>query len=204
MDSMTSDILFRAEETLKTTEFGLDDLIKGPKERKLSGLRNLIVFGRAVTNVLQNLRATEPDFDKWYNKYVIEMKSDELMSYFYKLRSEILKEGVLKTAGYGYIKHLNLPADLERLPQPPVTAKALFIGDNLGGSGWEIQLPDGSIEKYYIELPSDIGFSGLCFPKPPKFHLGQKIEDESIEALSILYLDYLRNMVNSAKERFSK
>jgi len=57
----TTDIIRSAEETLKTAEQGLEDLIKGPPQRKLSGLRNLIV-GRAVTNILQNLRSIEPDF----------------------------------------------------------------------------------------------------------------------------------------------
>ena len=65
----TADIIRSAEETLKTAEQGLEDIIKGPPERKLSGLRNLIVFGRAITNILQNLRSIEPDFDAWYERY---------------------------------------------------------------------------------------------------------------------------------------
>ncbi|HDD44713.1 MAG TPA: hypothetical protein ENG63_07635 [Candidatus Desulfofervidus auxilii] len=93
----TTDIIRSAEETLKTAEQGLEDLIKGPPERKLSGLRNLIVFGRAVTNVLQNLRSIESDFDAWYERYREEMKNAPLMRYFYKLRSKILKEGLLET-----------------------------------------------------------------------------------------------------------
>jgi hypothetical protein len=83
----TLDIFKNAQETLKSAEFGLQDLIKGPPERKLSGLRNLVVFGRAVTNVLQGLKSTEPEFEAWYQKYVDEMESDPLMKYFYKLRS---------------------------------------------------------------------------------------------------------------------
>ncbi len=52
-------ILKEAEDTLYTAELGLC-LMKGrnPKQR-MAGLRNLVVFGRAVTNVLQNLRTTE-------------------------------------------------------------------------------------------------------------------------------------------------
>ena len=107
----TTDIIRSAEETLKTAEQGLEDLIKGPPERKLSGLRNLIVFGRAVTNILQNLRSIESDFDAWYERY-------------------------------------RIPEDLTRFGPPPPNAKGFFIGDNLGGSGWEVKLPDGSIEKY--------------------------------------------------------
>ena len=170
----TTDIIRSAEETLKTAEQGLEDLTEGLSERKLSGLRNLVVFGRAVTNILQNLRSTESDFDTWYKRYEKEMRNDPLIKYFYKLRSKILKKGLLETSTCTYIRRLRLPEDLARFGPPPQKARGLFIGDNLGGSGWEIQLPDGSIEKYYVELPSEIGFVSLHFPDAPKYHLRQE------------------------------
>jgi len=194
----TVDILRRAEETLKTAGQGLDDLINGPQERKLSGFRNLIVFGRAVTNILQSLRSTEPSFDNWYGKYKEEMENDPLMRYFYDLRSKILKEGLTETGIGVYIKKFEYPADLARFGPPPPNAKGLFIGDNLGGSGWEVELQDGSIEKYYVELPSDIGTADIHFVAPPRIHLGKKITDTSVENLSKLYIDYLRRLVLSA------
>ena len=160
----TTDIIRSIEETLKTAEQGLEDLIKGPPKRKLSGLRNLVVFGRAITNVLQNLRSTEPDFNTWYGKYMEEMKNDPLMKYFYDLRTKILKKGLLETSTHTYIKQLRIPEDLTRFDPPPPNAKGFFIGDNLGGSGWEVQLPNDSIVKYYIELPYDIGSVSLHFP----------------------------------------
>lgn len=198
----TEDILRDVQETLKTTELGLHDLKNGPPPRKLPGLRNLIVFGRAVTNILQGLRATEPDFDHWYKRYVEEMESDELMRYFYKLRSQILKEGVLDVAVQAYVKRLT-PAIIASLPRPPF-ARSFFIGDQLGGSGWEIKLPDGSTEKYYLELPSDIGTVSLHFPNPPMHHLSREIGDNSLEKLSALYVDYLRRMILEAKAKFHK
>lgn len=200
----SADILKAVEDTLKTAEQGLEDLMKGPPERKLSGLRNLVVFGRAVTNVVQNLRSAEPEFDIWYESYEKEMKSDPLMRYFYTLRSKILKEGLLETTTHTYIRQLQIPEDLDRFGPPPPNAKGLFIGDNLGGSGWEIQLPDGSTEKYYVELPSDIGSVSLHFPDPPKYHLGREINDVSIPNLAKLYINYLRELVMAAKKRFNK
>ncbi|HDD44714.1 MAG TPA: hypothetical protein ENG63_07640 [Candidatus Desulfofervidus auxilii] len=59
-----------------------------------------------------------------------------------------------------------------------------------------------SIEKYYIELPYDIGSVSLHFPNAPKYHLGQEINDTSIPNLAKLYIDYLRRLVTAAKERF--
>ncbi|HEX73882.1 MAG TPA: hypothetical protein G4N93_01870 [Dehalococcoidia bacterium] len=199
---ITADILKSAEETLKTAEYGFEDLMKGTRERKLPALRSLIVFARATTNVLQNLRSTEPDFDEWYKKYKMEMESDPLIKYFYELRSKILKKGLLQTSTHAYVRHFDFPADMSRFGPPPPNVKGFFIGDNLGGSGWEIQLPNGSIEKYYVELPSDIGSVSLHFPEPPKFHLGQEIKDTSIETLSRMYLDYLCRLVRAATDRF--
>jgi len=198
----TAEILKRTEETLITAGHGLDDLISGSPQRKLSGLRNLVVFGRAITNVLQNLRGTEPNFDEWYGKYRDEMESDPLMRYFYDLRTKILKEGLLETMTCAYIRHLSLPEDMSRFGPPPLNAKAFFIGDSVGGSGWEIELPDGSTEKYYVEIPTEIGLVSLHFPQPPKYHLGREIRETAIEALSRMYIDYLHELVLAAKEKF--
>jgi hypothetical protein len=198
----TPSILSRAEMTLQTAKFGLDDLIKGPSERKLAGLSNFITFGRAVTNVLQQLRHKEKGFEEWYAPYEKEMRLDELMKHFYDLRSEILKEGKLGTGAHTHIKSFSFPEDLERLPPPPPNVKGFFMGDQTGGSGWEVELPDGSVEKYYVSIPHDIAESGLHFIKPPTQHLGKKIKDASIENLCILYYEYLRNMIKSAKKTF--
>lgn len=177
-------------------------MVHGPPPRKLSGLRNLVVFGRAVTNVLQGLRSTEPEFDAWYARYVREMESDQLLKYFHKLRSVILKKGILKTSIRGFIRKFDFPYDLSRFGPPPPFAKSFFIGDKFGGTGWEVELPDGSKMKYYVKLPSDIGTVSLHFPDTPSHHLGKAVSGYSIEKLSELYIAYLRKMVQEAKVRF--
>ena len=164
----TCDILKSLQDTLNTAEFGYETFTNGSPPQKMVGLRNLVVFGRAVTNVLQNLSNIEPEFDDWYGKYQDEMKADELMKYFYKLRSEILKEGKLDVGVGVHIKHLSLPNDMSRFGRPPPNAKSFFIGDRLGGTGWVVQLADGSTENYYVDLPSDIGSVTFLFPNPPQ------------------------------------
>lgn len=52
-----------------------------------------MVFGRAVTNVIQTLRNSVEGFDEWYIPHGEAMSRDPLMRFFYKLRSQILKEG---------------------------------------------------------------------------------------------------------------
>lgn len=198
----SADILRSAEDTLATAIQGLEDLIGVPQRKKMSGLRNLVVFGRAVTNVIQNLRSKEPDFDTWYGKYQEEMRRDPLMKFFYELRSKILKEGVLKTSTSVFILQLKFPEDLDRLAPPPPNAKGFFIGDKLGGSGWEVQIPDGSTEKYYVDLPSDIASVSVHFPDAPKYHLGKEIKNTSVPNLAKHYIDYLRRLVAAAKEKF--
>lgn len=85
--------LARVAETLQTAEFGLRMLRSDDPTVRRTGLRNLIVFGRAVTNTLQGLRSHTLDFDSWYKPWVERMRADEVMRYFYRLRSEILKQG---------------------------------------------------------------------------------------------------------------
>jgi hypothetical protein len=163
----TKQILTDLQNTLETAKYGLDDLLNGDPNRRISGLRNLIVFGRAVTNVLQNLRSTEKSFDEWYTPYQEEMKNDQVMRYFYKLRSEILKKGVLNTGSAVHLSNFNLN-EIHKFGPPPKNARRFFFGDNIGGSGWEIELPDGTLEKYYASIPGDVGITvQLIFPEPP-------------------------------------
>lgn len=191
-------------ETLKTAELGFALLTKGPPNVKLCGLRNLVVFGRAVTFVLQNLRSTEPEFEEWYTNYKEQMNSDPLMVYFKNVRNELEKKGVLRLSVRTYLKSFNYPQDMARFGPPPPNAKSFFIGDQLGGSGWEIMLPDGSTGKYYVNLPSDIGTVSLHFPKSPDSHLGKRIVDNSIETMSRAYLAYLHMLIKEATEKFER
>jgi hypothetical protein len=187
------------ESTLKMAKDGLDDIFKGKKERVHVGLLNLTVWGRAVTNVLQNLRSTEKEFDDWYMPYQKEMMNDELMKYFYKRRSEHLKQG-----NQGIITSLsNINFDssevFKKYP-PPKNNKGFFIGR---GMGWKVELADGSIENIYVEAPKEWATINLDLINPPKTHLNQEVTDISIENLSSLYYSYLKNLVQEATKKFS-
>ena len=76
----------------------------------------LVVFGRAVANVLQNLPSTVgvEAFNEWYEPIQTQMREDLLLRFFYRLRSEILKQGTLHTSTSIYISHLNT-SDLQPL-----------------------------------------------------------------------------------------
>lgn len=174
----------------------------------MPGLRNLVVFGRAMTNALQNLRSVvgKSEFDEWYTPWQDEMRADGLLRYFYKLRSEILKEGSLEAGTSVHISSLD-GRDMQLLMQNrPPGAKSFFIGDRLNGNGWLVQLPDGRETKYYVAIPPDIQSritSRFHFADPPQAHGGKTLEDTSVENLARLYIEYLQNLLADARKRFS-
>jgi hypothetical protein len=58
MSERTADsVLNDAAQTLETADWGLADFTGPDPRRRMPGLRNLVVFGRAMTNALQNLRS---------------------------------------------------------------------------------------------------------------------------------------------------
>lgn len=201
----TAEVLRRTRETLATCQQGLADLVGDDPARRMTGLRNVAVFGRSVTLVLQNLRHIEDGFEEWYAHPVEAMKKDPLMRYFVRVRNEVLKEGGPTTTSSIHIEHLNT-ADLAPLMQnPPPGAKAFFVGDTVGGSGWEIEFPDGSTEKYYVQLPESVRIeSELYFPDPPTEHEGIPLDDTSVENLARLYVQVLTSLVEEAERAFGQ
>jgi len=203
MDKKIKDIeaiIRRAEETLETAMHGFGNLISSNKTHRFIGLRNLIVFGRSVTFVLQNLRSViKEDFDSWYKQEQEKMRKDPLMRYFVEARNILEKEGELNIALRGRVHFSD--DDIRKLgPGPPGTI-AFFIGDEYGGTGWEVEMPDGTMEKYYIELPPEIGemkqvFSNFSETGAPDF------KNRSIEELCEIYLKRIEVLLNDAREQF--
>ncbi len=130
------------------------------------------------------------------------MRDDPLLRYFYVLRSEILKEGTLRTGSSMYISKFNFPQDMQRLGPPPPGAGAFFMGDQAGGSGWEIPTADGVVDKFYVDIPGDIATFEVHLPEAPATHKGKPVRDKKIQTLAQLYFDYLDNMFEAARRKF--
>lgn len=198
----TPEILRRTHEILETASLGADLARDDPDPRhKISGVRNVVVFGRAVTNVLQNLRGSELKFDVWYGPIVERMENDSLMRFLYELRTRILKQGDMPITTS--MRFSGDPIALMRqFPKPP-RAKSFFIGDSLGGSGWLVQLPDGQEEKFYVNLPNDIpGLSvdvRVHFDDAPAEFRGMPVS-----VICDRYIKSLREMVADADRTFGK
>lgn len=194
-------ILQRVEDTLQTAKHGLEDLLAPSRGRRNTGLRNLITFGRSVTFVIQNLRGVKDlDFDTWYGPEQEAMKSNVLMRYFVDARNELEKQGRLSVATSAHINSFSTN-DIRKFGRPPVGAKAFFIGDHLGGTGWEVELADGSIEKYYVELPPSIGEVKQQFTNFPSAK-APELANHSVEELCDMYINMLESLVLRAKSHF--
>lgn len=185
-------------------------------------ISRICVEGRSVTNILQNLRHVVPHFDKWYKPFVDEMRNDELLRFFYKLRSDTLKKGddtissrsfmidsrkhFMSISDEGITIQLRLPNGRYRqkfVPRPS-NAISAFLCDENGGSGWVVKNADGSESKVYVEVPSEIVRASFKFDSPPRSHKGQVLTDTSANKLCELYVSYLREVVSAAEKHFGK
>jgi len=152
----TAAVLREAKVTHETAKLGLEDFLHGQTPgRRIAGLRNVVVWGRAVTNVLQNIRTFDRErFETWYAPHQAAMREKTDFKYLVDLRSQVLKEGVLGGISSSlHIEEFNTN-QLRDLPPAPPGAGGFFIGDQLGGSGWIVKLADGTEERYYLELPT--------------------------------------------------
>jgi hypothetical protein len=154
-----------------------------------------------VTFVIQNLKTPvgSDRFDAWYGPIQKKLQADVLMKYFVTLRNEILKQGKLPISTSASVSFSS--GDMAKLGTPPPGASGFFIGDRTGGSGWEIELPNGTKEKYYIELPESMAkvqqhFSELPVPED------DDLKKKSIEELCKYYLNELESVVDGARKAF--
>jgi len=81
----------RAGTMLRMVQQGLRDIEEVNEDRKLLGFLGVVVFGRSMTFVMQNLRSHDLDaFNNWYAPWQQEMTDDPLMRYFNDLRTRVI------------------------------------------------------------------------------------------------------------------
>lgn len=205
--STSESIIAGAREALATAGFGLSDVAGPDPQRSHAGVYNAVVFGRSVTFRLQNLRGTvgKERFDTWYAPRQEEMRQDPLLRWFHELRTQIEKQGSPDFAVKVDMQYLNTGDVSDLMRQGPPGTVGVFFGDNMGGSGWDVVLPDGSREKCYFALPPHMARTmsvELILSTAPDEHLGVVLKDKSIAALIRLYLDHMERLINEAEREF--
>ena len=153
---LAKEYLHRVREALDTAFQGYFVLKEQPTRRS-AGFRNVIVFGAHVRKVLESLPSDSGEFDKWYKPIRKEFKSSVLMTLFDELLAQIRKRDAAGVDSKARVVGFNYPADIPKLGKRPAHARELFMGDELGGVGWEVELLPGVTEKYYAILPAAYG-----------------------------------------------
>ncbi len=194
--------LVRTEQTLSTAHFGLTILNSGPPEQRSAGLRNVLVFGRSVTFVIQNLKTVvgEERFVIWYKPHQDRMKADPLMRYFVEARNNLEKRGQLDVNREINIKLFDQNV-LRNVEKPPFASTGFFVGDETGGSGWLMDTGEGEPIKYYVEMPSSLVETKQVFHSMPD-SIPEHLRNHSTNDLCKIYLAALGEVVESAKMEF--
>jgi hypothetical protein len=193
-------ILQRVDDTLKTAWHGFEDVVATDRNRRFTGIRNVIVFGRSVTFVLQNLKSHADGFEEWYQAEATALAADPLMRYFVEARNQIEKQGKLNVASSMHLRSFST-GDMSKFGPPPRGATSFFIGDQLGGTGWEIALGEGQTAKYYVQLPTSVGEVSQHFLDFPAAK-APELAGRSVDDLCELYLERLVALVQRARKEF--
>ena len=164
-----SQTVTRAGTMLRMVRQGLRDMQETGQDRILLGFLGVVVFGRSMTLVMQNLRRHDQDaFDSWYSPWRTEMKDDPLMRYFYDLRTKVIHHdapaiGIL-LAGQGEnvpqigsitVDGLPLPAQFRTKVEAGRKVTFGLRPDDIYPSGHGIHSGEAS-DVHEIELPVSI------------------------------------------------
>lgn len=192
-----------AKAILANVRRGLSDVENLDVTHRQAGLLNVIAFGRAVTIALQRLKNITDDWDEWWA--VQCPPKDPLLTYMNDLRNKILKQGELpKAINATHIQSFSgNPFELLEAPPPIGIIRGMFLGDQMGGNGWEVELPDGRIEKFYAKLIDGTGtLSDLYLTDAPDEFMGEPLNDKSVPGVARRYVTWLEKVVAEAEAHF--
>lgn len=169
--------LQEAETLLALVEGGLKQVTEGPADRRVPGVRNVLVFGAAFATAMRAVASSDRLFASWFDLQGPVEGVEELR--------RLLTAEPKARRDYTQVQLASAGKDFG--PRP-ANARAFFSGDRIGGAGWEIDLPGGRVEKYYVvladELPSGYSFTGSA---------------RNVETLARRYVAQLREMLRHAR-----
>lgn len=77
----------------------------------------------------------------------------------------------------------------------------MFVGDSYGGSGWLIDMPDGTQEKFYVDLPKSLADVKSYFLDVPE-KLREEIQSKDIIELGDEYIAKLKDVIDDCRKTF--
>ncbi|MEO6370829.1 MAG: hypothetical protein ABIQ73_02735 [Acidimicrobiales bacterium] len=170
--------------------------------RHRPGLTNLRTYGRHVTLTLQSMANTDATFAPWWAPYEAKFSRDPLMKYFNDASNATPNDGTA-TAKSRPSPDTKMIAILNM--QAPPNTVGTFFGEQRSSNGWEVQMPDGSIERIYFHLPEPLGLPSLLnLENLPTSHDGVPITDTSIANIGGIYITTLVGVVEAFAQRFAQ
>ncbi|MDP9191469.1 MAG: hypothetical protein M3P06_07185 [Acidobacteriota bacterium] len=169
--------LREAEALLELVEAGLKQVTEGPDERRVPGVRNVLLFGNAFATAMKAIASKDRLFASWLDVQKPVDGIEEL--------GRIMMAEPKTRRDYTQVQ---LASAGKAFGPRPANARAFFSGDRLGGSGWEIDLPGGRVEKYYVQLPDELP-AGYSFTGT----------DRNAETLARRRVAQLREMLRHAR-----
>jgi hypothetical protein len=186
------EVLARVEHRFDRAERAFRTLLVSRRDARLDALEDVLVHGRAVTNVMQKFRYMLPEFESWYAPHVAKLRADPGMKRFYEMRSEVLKEGRLSVTQAATLFDVGPPWH----PDPPEGAVAFIpYDDETGKCGWVVRRPDGVEERLLTEQPLGVQVTEFLAFNPS---LGT-MDDLQVEMTANRYVSYLRNMLDELR-----
>lgn len=197
------DALTRAEDRLAGCGRHLIDASRSlGQQREL--LSTAVVLLRSIWNILNNMDKSDAGIATWFRRLSDTAKQDPLLNYFTVERSLFLKEGVDTIKGvrlharpgaraevgpegftFRWTTPVKGPQEV-RVPRP-ANVRSSFMGDQSGGMGYFIELPDGTLEKRYVQVPPECAQVTLFYPHAPLVHLGRQLYTREADVLIGLF-----------------
>ena len=195
----TSEILGRSRGALANAEHGFYDMVESfYAERQLAGLKTLATSGRQVTFILNKLKSTEPDYDDWWNPIVELIGEDPLFRFFVRLRNTVEKEGLPEVRAV-----LLAVRETEVVREERVKAEDGENFPRIEGIDRNLNPTPGVVVNFaVVSGGTHQKLSQFRLPNLPTSHLGQPLEDDTMEHLGALYLNGLSAIWQTARNKF--
>lgn len=186
------EIFARVERRFARADRAFRSLLTTRAEQKIDALEDLLVHGRAVTNVMQTCRHVLAGFDDWYQPHASKLKQDAGLRRLYQMRSEVLKQGRLSVTQAAVVFRAS-----EWPPLPPPDNAVGFIPYDLetGKAAWVVRREDGTEERDAVDLPPGAEVSEYFLFQPSL----RNTQDLRVEMTANRFISYLRLMVDELR-----